>query len=213
MVFTPSRPSVESARKEEGENQRVQRDRGRHHRAGGVMPVEQYAGPAVKTSNPGLAPRGAEGAVGGFRAWVRIPLQGQLTHDCTPIGALCVRASQKLLELHREPRQAPASRCPADPDGPRGIMELRDETTATANADIRSHQTKARTGSRERERRVPPRRARTRPLVYHARFRDRAGAAECDRASRARSPPARSKSEKPPRRPAPGSARPGSTSP
>lgn len=76
MVFTPSRPSVESARKEEGENQRVQRDRGRHHRAGGVMPVEQYAGPAVKTSNPGLAPRGAEGAVGGFRAWGENPAAG-----------------------------------------------------------------------------------------------------------------------------------------
>ena len=76
MVFTPSRPSVGSARKEEGENPRVQRDRGRRHRAGGVTPVEQYTGPAVKTSNPGLAPRGAERAVGGIRAWGENPAAG-----------------------------------------------------------------------------------------------------------------------------------------
>lgn len=46
------------------------------HQAGGVTPVEQYAGPAVKTTNPSLAPRGAERAVGGIRARGENPAAG-----------------------------------------------------------------------------------------------------------------------------------------
>ena len=36
---------------------------------GGATPAEQHASPAVKTSNPCLPPRDAQGAVGGIRAW------------------------------------------------------------------------------------------------------------------------------------------------
>ena len=39
---------------------------------GGATPAEQHASPAVKTSNPCLPPRDAQGAVGGIRAWGRI---------------------------------------------------------------------------------------------------------------------------------------------
>jgi len=46
---------------------------GRGHRAGGVTPVEQDAGPAVKTSGPRLPPRDAKRAVGGIRAWGENP--------------------------------------------------------------------------------------------------------------------------------------------
>jgi hypothetical protein len=49
---------------------------GRGHRAGGVTPVEQAADPAVKTSSPRHAPRDAERAAGGIRAWARIPAAG-----------------------------------------------------------------------------------------------------------------------------------------
>jgi hypothetical protein len=46
---------------------------GRGHRAGGVTPVEQDTGPAVKTSGPRLPPRDAKRAVGGIRAWGENP--------------------------------------------------------------------------------------------------------------------------------------------
>ena len=41
-----------------------------------VTPAEQDTGPAVKTSNPRLSPRDAQRAVGGIRAWGRIPAAG-----------------------------------------------------------------------------------------------------------------------------------------
>ena len=40
---------------------------------GGATPAEQHASPAVKTSNPCLPPRDAQGAVGGIRAWGENP--------------------------------------------------------------------------------------------------------------------------------------------
>ena len=46
---------------------------GRVHRAGGITPVKRGAGPAVKTGNPSLSPRGARSAVGGIRAWAGNP--------------------------------------------------------------------------------------------------------------------------------------------
>ena len=46
---------------------------GRFHRAGGITPVKHDAGPAVKTGNPSLSPRGARSAVGGIRAWAGNP--------------------------------------------------------------------------------------------------------------------------------------------
>ena len=46
---------------------------GRVHRVGGITPVKHGAGPAVKTGNPSLSPRGARSAVGGIRAWAWNP--------------------------------------------------------------------------------------------------------------------------------------------
>ena len=70
---------------------------GRGHRAGGVTPVEQDTGPAVKTSNPRLSPRDAttrrrwhSGLGGESRP------QGQLTYDCTPIRGACVPGPQRV---------------------------------------------------------------------------------------------------------------------
>lgn len=40
--------------------ERTQPDRGQRPRAGGVTPMEEHAGPAVKTNNPSLSPRGAQ---------------------------------------------------------------------------------------------------------------------------------------------------------
>ena len=73
MIFPPSHPSVGTTRKEEGENPARSTGLGRGHRAGGVTPVEQDTGPAVKTSNPRLSPRDAKRAVGGIRAWGENP--------------------------------------------------------------------------------------------------------------------------------------------
>ena len=66
--WKPSRPSVGSARKEEGTNPARLARLGRVHRVGGITPVKHGAGPAVKTGNPSLSPRGARSAVGGIRA-------------------------------------------------------------------------------------------------------------------------------------------------
>lgn len=67
---------------------------GRGHRAGGVTPIEQDTGPAVKTSSPCLPPRDAQCAVGGIRAWGEIPAAGPANFDCTPIWSVCVRGPQ-----------------------------------------------------------------------------------------------------------------------
>ena len=90
---------------------------------------EQYAGPTVKTSNPGLAPRGAERAVGGIRAWGRILPQGRLTYDCTPIRAVACADPKSCSNLPRMVRLPPAAARPTV-HGPRGTMEPGDETTA-----------------------------------------------------------------------------------
>src|SRR5437868_724603 len=72
-IFTPFDPSVERARKEEGENQ------ARSIRSGITPPgrwgnsPEQHAGPAVKTSNPRLSPRGAYTPSVAIRAWGENP--------------------------------------------------------------------------------------------------------------------------------------------
>ena len=77
MISTPSHPSVGTARKGRGrETPARSTELGRGHRAGGLTPVEQDTGPAVKTSNPRLSPRDAQRAVGGIRAWGRIPAAG-----------------------------------------------------------------------------------------------------------------------------------------
>jgi hypothetical protein len=70
---------------------------GRGHRAGGVTPVEQATGPAVKTSSPCLPPRDAERAVGGIRAWGENP--GRRASSLTtvlPFGCLRTRTSKSL---------------------------------------------------------------------------------------------------------------------
>ena len=174
IVFTPSHPSVESARKEEGESPRVHLDHGTAP-AGGVTPAEQYAGPAVKTSNPSVAPRGAERAVGGIRAWGENPAAGP-AHLRLYSHSHRLRARiSKVARTSHAHRQAPASRRPADRPWPRGTMGLPDETTES-ECDIRSRQTQAPVGSPWRELRVPPASANAtaRPT---RRFRDRAGAA------------------------------------
>jgi hypothetical protein len=70
-------PSVETARKEEGENLVRATRLGRGHRAcqdGNA--VKQRAGPAVKPVTQTSSPRGAERAVGGIRAWGEIRAAG-----------------------------------------------------------------------------------------------------------------------------------------
>jgi hypothetical protein len=96
---------------------------GRGHRAGGVTPKEQRAGPAVKTSNPRLSPRDAHASSVAFGLGVRIPAAGPAhlrlySHS----GGLRARSS-KLLELLRAPpattrrrnRTFQAGGCPALP--------------------------------------------------------------------------------------------------
>jgi hypothetical protein len=87
---------------------------GRGHRAGGVTPVEQATGPAVKTSSPRLPPRDAERAVGGIRAWGENP--GRRASSLTTVlrfGCSCVPEPQK---VSRGPSPQPsADSLPAPP--------------------------------------------------------------------------------------------------
>jgi hypothetical protein len=77
IVVTPSDPSVQTAREEEGREPRAFHQMGRGDRAGeGGNAVEQRGGPAVKTNSPSLSPRGAEHAVGSIRAWGEIRAAG-----------------------------------------------------------------------------------------------------------------------------------------
>lgn len=129
MVFTLPIPLLGRARKEEGENSRVERDRRQRHLADGVTPVEQYAGPAVKTSNPGLAPRGAERAVGGIRAWGENPAAGP-AHLRLYSHSRRLRARiQKFLESPARGGRRPPAAARLIARG-RGTMELRHATTA-----------------------------------------------------------------------------------
>ena len=72
-LWKPSRPSVGSARKEEDKNLRAIGQIGRLHCVGRITSVKHGAGPAVKTGNPSLSPRGALSAVGGIRGGPGIP--------------------------------------------------------------------------------------------------------------------------------------------
>jgi hypothetical protein len=88
---------------------------GRGHRPGGVTPVEQDTGPAVKTSGPRLPPRDAKRAVGGIRAWGENPgrrassLTTVLpfwTFACADPKVVCADLSAGIGELPANPRRA-----------------------------------------------------------------------------------------------------------
>jgi hypothetical protein len=68
-----------------------------------VTPAEVSTGPAVKTSNPRLPPRGAGRAVGGIRTWAqKFWPQGQLEFDSTPIAGRVRAESRRAIRfLHR----------------------------------------------------------------------------------------------------------------
>ena len=86
-------------------------------------------------------------------------------------------------------------------------MELRNETTATANADTRSHQTKAPTGSRQRDAAFRPgERERGRSSTTPGSVTEQALAKMTER--HVPGLRHRDRREAPPRRPPPGSARP-----
>jgi hypothetical protein len=119
-----------------------------------------------------------------FGLGVRIPPQGQLIYDCTPIRTVCERGSQKLLEPPARIGRLPPAAARPTAHGPRGTMEPRDETTAkrmriSVHSKRRHHPARGsenaafRPGERERD------------LSSATPVPDRAGAAEFDRASRA----------------------------
>ena len=90
-------PLFGATRKERERNPARLARLGRGHRAGGVTPVEQATGPAVKTSSPCLPPRDAERAVGGIRAWGENP--GRRASSLTtvlPFGCFRTRTSKSL---------------------------------------------------------------------------------------------------------------------
>ena len=112
-------PLSGTARKEEGENPARSTRLGRGHRAGGVTPVEQNTGPAVKTSNPRLPPRDAKRAVGGIRAWGENP--GRRASSPTTVlqwQRLPARSSKSSAETKTPPRAAPGSRSARWPSAP-----------------------------------------------------------------------------------------------
>jgi hypothetical protein len=71
IVVLPPNPSVEKARKEEGDP------------------------PQSKPNRPGLPPRNAEGVVGGIRAWGENPAAEPARCDCTPIAPVWTRGARK----------------------------------------------------------------------------------------------------------------------
>ena len=85
IVFSPLHghqtfPSLSGSREKSTRTRERSDTLGRGHRAGGVTPVEVRTGPAVKTSNPRLSPRGARSAVGGIRARAENPAAGPAVH-------------------------------------------------------------------------------------------------------------------------------------
>jgi hypothetical protein len=97
--FGPSVGSAREGRKREPPERSIRW--GRDHRAGGVTPVKYGTGPAVKTSNPRLAPRGAGRAVGGIRAWAENP--GRRASSCSILllsrASVCADVKAVLREL------------------------------------------------------------------------------------------------------------------
>ena len=131
--------------------------------SGGVTPVEQYAGPAVKTSNPSLAPRGAERAVGGIRAWGENPAAGASSPRLYSHSRRLRARISKVARTFRAHQQAPASRRPADPPwaarrhgaprrDDRKRMRISVHTKRRRHPARGSENTAARPGERERNR-------------------------------------------------------------
>jgi hypothetical protein len=120
---------------------------GQHHRAGGATPESNTPTPQSKpvTQASRLVARNAPSVAFGLGA--RILPQGQLTYDCTPIRPVACADPKSCSNLPRIVRLPPAAARPTA-YGPRGTMELPDETAAKPNADLRSHQTRAPPGSR-----------------------------------------------------------------
>ncbi len=124
---------------------RVQPDRGRGHQAGGITPVEQHAGPAVKTSSPRLPPRDAERAVGGIRAWGENPgRRASLPTTVLLFGPVACPALKKSARVSpRASADSPPAAARPDSHRPcpprnRGARPRR-EQTAIAKAAVPSH--------------------------------------------------------------------------
>lgn len=83
MSLKPSRPSRGTRAGKRARNLRTINPLGRGHRADGMTPVKHCAGPAVKTGDPCLSPRGADRAVGGIRAWAGNP--GRRASSCSTV--------------------------------------------------------------------------------------------------------------------------------
>ena len=119
-----------------------------------------------------------------FGLGVRIPPQGQLTYDCTPIHTVCERGSQKLLKPPARIGRLPPAAARPTAHGPRGTMEPRDETTAKRmRISVHSNAGTTRLAAARTPRSAPASANAT--LSSATPVPDRAGAAECDRASRA----------------------------
>ena len=86
-------PSVGSARKQRARTPSVQSDWDATTGPVAIRPSKYDTGPAVKTSNPRLPPRGANRAVGGIRARAENPgRRASSVFDSTPIAGACVDA-------------------------------------------------------------------------------------------------------------------------
>ena len=105
---------------------------GRGHRAGGVTPLEQDTGPAVKTSGPRLPPRDTTAPSMAFRHGVRIPAAGP-AHLRLYSHSGRLRARTSKLSARTSPR---ASANPASPAGPElpTAMPPRDHRTRPRSA-------------------------------------------------------------------------------
>jgi len=116
-----------------------------------------------------------------FGLGVRIPPQGQLTYDCTPIHTVCERGSQKLLKPPARIGRLPPAAARPTAHGPRGTMEPRDETTAKRmRISVHSNAGTTRLAAARTPRSAPASANAT--LSSATPVPDRAGAAECDRA-------------------------------
>jgi hypothetical protein len=129
MIFKPSRPSVGSARKEEGQNPSAVNQVGtRPPGRWGNARRSTAPAPQSKTSNPRLSPRGAGRAIAGNRAWAENPGRRASSRSTVlPSRAFVCADLKSLLGLvrgrgHRLTRRQRPGPSPTEP-ARRGIIE------------------------------------------------------------------------------------------
>ena len=129
MVIKPSRPSRARAKREHEDPRAFRHIGTRPPGRWGNARRSTATGPAVKTSNPRLSPRGARSAVGGIRARAQNP--GRRASSCSTLlrlHALCEPQLKGLLELVRGLRLI---RRQAVADGSHGAGQRAMSETAT----------------------------------------------------------------------------------